>query len=127
LGKYGKCAKAAVDLLKSNKAADPIVAWKKAALETFPDSESSRKKCCPKNAFLGLCEEGLIRGVSAGGYTESKDNKRYALNAVSLLKKNPNLSKNENVLWEKIQGNNAKKHNAQMDVVITLWDNDLIV
>ena len=63
MGKYGKTAVIAVNLLRENKTSDPIKAWELASYQVFPDSESSRSKSCPKNAFLGLCEDGQIRAA----------------------------------------------------------------
>ena len=34
-----------------------------------------------RGAFLGLCEEGLVKGIPAGKYSASKDNKQYAVRA----------------------------------------------
>jgi hypothetical protein len=50
----------------------------------YPTSPTSRKKDCPRGAFLGLCEEGLVKGIPAGKYTASKDNKAYAVRAAAL-------------------------------------------
>lgn len=38
--------------------------YEKAVEEVFPNSKSSQEKSCPKNAFLGLCEEGLVKGIT---------------------------------------------------------------
>jgi hypothetical protein len=126
MGKYGKCARVTVDLVTQGREADPVRAWASAALSIFPDSESSRKKGCPKDAFLGLCETGIVKGITKGKYTRSLLNKKYALDAVNILKKNPRLSDSERALWDAVQGKNRKIHNSQMDVVITLWQDGLI-
>ena len=39
-------------------------AWKEAA-ENIIASDSSRKKVCPKATFIGLCESGLLKNISA--------------------------------------------------------------
>jgi hypothetical protein len=122
---YGLCAKEAV--LNGN---DPINSWK-IAIENNLTSKSSKIKACPKNAFLGLCEEGLVKGIKSGSFFKSKKpnlNKKYAITAVDILKENSNLSKKE--LWGKVSerlnlGN--KRHNSQMDVVLALWEHGLIV
>lgn len=64
------------------KGAHPPDAWDVAAAETFPPGSIGAKKNCPKSAFLGLIDLGLIRGVSPGGFTRSVDNKEYARQAV---------------------------------------------
>lgn len=124
MGKYGKAAVIATDLLSKHKVDAPVKAWELAVDQVFPDSESSRRKGCPKSTFLGLCEDGYISGVERGEYTRSEKNKYYAIKAISLLNSNPMLSEKE--LWELVIDESEKKHNAQMDVVKTLWDNKLI-
>lgn len=103
----------------------PVDAWSRASYEVFPNSESSRKKGCPKSVFLGLCENGLIIGILKGNYTKSKMNKEYALKTISLIEQNKNLLYNEKVLWQNVV-NCDKKHNSQMNVVIDLIENGYI-
>lgn len=124
MGKYGKSAELAANLLISNKISNPIEAWEYAVAEVFPDSESSRAKGCPRSTFLGLCEDGYIIGVEEGSYTRSEKNKSYALKAVSLLNINPEL--NAKSLWRLVIDGADKQHNSQMDVVMTLWNAKLI-
>ena len=126
MGKYGEAAILAVRLFTKSKAGNPVNAWKQAMAQVFPDSQSSRKKSCPKSTFLGLCEEGLVVGVAAGNYTTSIDNKRYALQAVKQLRKNPALVDDGVKLWKTIIGTENKVENSQMDVVISLWRNGLL-
>ena len=90
MNSYGNAAIKAALLLNSGKAISPVTAWDKATTEIFGSNTSGQKKSYPKDAFLGLCEEGLIRNVSKGQYTNSKKNKEYALTAISILKSNPN-------------------------------------
>lgn len=124
MGKYGKIAEIATNLLVSNKASEPINAWELAASQVFPESESSRNKSCPKNSFLGLCEDGYVHGAEQGSYTRAKKNKDYAIKALLLLSVTPNL--NEKELWKSVIDEPDKKYNSQMDVVKTLWDGKLI-
>lgn len=124
MGKYGLAADKAVRLLKQNVVNDPIKAWELAVNDVFPDSESSRQKSCPKNTFLGLCEEGYIDKVDKGNYTRSQINKDYAIQAVLLLSENPMLTEKE--LWNAVIDEPEKKYNSQMDVVKTLWNNKFI-
>ena len=122
--KYGSVAKEAVSISKN-----PIISWEEAVFKHF-SFESSRQKACPRNAFLGLCEAGLVKGIKAGVYLKSKNdnlNKKYAIAAVEKLKENPKLSKKE--LWDKVREKLAlgeKIHNSQMDVVLALWQSNLI-
>ncbi|WP_428740882.1 DUF6979 family protein [Tenacibaculum sp.] len=122
--KYGLVAREAVVIGKN-----PVVSWVESVSKNFT-SKNSKEKGCPKNAFLGLCEVGLIKGIKAGIYLKSKKNnlnKKYAITAVEILKENPTFSKKE--LWNKVRKKLAlgeKKHNSQMDVVLALWENNLI-
>lgn len=122
--KYGSVAKQAAEIGEN-----PVDSWEQAA-STYFSSESSRQKACPRNAFLGLCEAGLVKGIKVGVYLKNKNenlNKKYAIAAVEKLKENPNVSKNE--LWDEVREKLAlgeKAHNSQMDVVLALWQNNLI-
>jgi len=118
---FGKTAKKAVEIIKSENLT-PQEAWKK-SIESFSTSESVRNKGCPKSTFLGLCSEGIVRGVTKGCYTRSIMNKIYAITAYKLLRKDPCLAKDKTKLWEIVieKCNQDIKHSSQMDVVISLW------
>ena len=92
MGKYGQAALNAIVLLNSRKAVDPQDAWEKATAALFGKGTSSQKKSCPKDAFLGLCDSGLIKGMSSPNSTSSVDNKAYSVTAAQLLQANPGLS-----------------------------------
>lgn len=117
MGKYGKAAILAVTLMETNRTQSPREAWELATMEIFGKGTHSQKKGCPRGAFLGLCEEGLVRGISPGKYTESRDNKGYALQGLALLKRDPSFTKSPSALWKAVGIN--KSHNSQMDVVIS--------
>lgn len=125
VSKYGQSAIKAVELIKNNYINDPKEAWEKATIEIFGESSSSQQKGCPRGTFLGLCEEGMVKGVSSGDYCNSQKNKSYAVKAVNLLKQDNEYLNNKQALWHKTVGE-YKAHNNQMDVVIALWENDLI-
>lgn len=124
MAKYGKAAVQAVKYLSEGLSSNPVDAWRRATQMVFPNSITAREKGCPRGAFLGLCEEGLIRGVRGGNYTKSKKNKIYAIKGVEILRENPALENDPKTLWQiVIEG--KKTHNQQMDVVIALWENNL--
>jgi hypothetical protein len=124
MGKYGETAILAAR--EAAKTQNPVDAWKSAAIATFPNSPASREKGCPKSTFLGLCENGLIVGVESGSFTRSPKNKLYALKAVQFLRQDSGLVNNSKKLWKiAIDGAN-KVENSQMDVVISLWLEQLI-
>jgi uncharacterized protein DUF6979 len=104
----------------------PTARWERAMQKLYPTSVAARKKGCPRGAFLGLCEEGLVRGIPAGHYTASKDNKAYAIRAVTLLSKGEQTL-SISALWKAVTDGSEKAHNSQMDVVLALWRNGLIV
>ncbi|AZJ32253.1 hypothetical protein SAMN05444344_3054 [Tenacibaculum mesophilum] len=122
--KYGSAAKQAAEIGEN-----PVDSWEQ-AVSTYFTSESSKQKGCPRNAFLGLCEVGLIKGIKDGVYLKSKRenlNKKYAITAVEILNEIPSFTQKE--LWDKVREKLAlgeKKHNSQMDVVLALWQNNLI-
>lgn len=122
--KYGLSAVDAVKLCQAKPGLSPIDAWELVVARHFPNSPTSRAKCCPRDAFLGLCGEGLVRGIKPGNYTRSLKNKQYALEAVAALRKNPSLDKQS--LWNRVHGSEAKRHNSQMDVVLGLLTSDLL-
>jgi hypothetical protein len=121
---YGDAALKAVELYKKGVKKDPVKAWQ-SAIEQFTKSTSSRKKPCPKSAFLGLCEEGLVSGIPPGTYTTSDKNKAYALRALEALRKKPALAGSSSDLWNNIE-TDAKSDQGEMGVVIALWNAGLI-
>jgi hypothetical protein len=124
--KYGEAAVTAVRLAASGGAQHIVDAWEEAVGRIFPDSPSSRAKNCPRCAFLGLCEEGLVRGVAKGSYTRSKLNKRYAVSAARKLRDRPALADDPDQLWQLVVEGAEKVENSQMDVVVTLWKRGLL-
>ena len=125
MGKYGSVAKNAVDLFRHGNTNTPQAAWDTAAKDKFPGNLSSQNKSCPRDTFLGLCSAGSVVDIPSGHYTTSKKNKQYGIDALNRLKSDPasgNMSSVE--LWREIGGNG--QHNGQMDVVITLWNGNLL-
>jgi hypothetical protein len=128
MGKYGQAAVKAVALLNTRTLDLPREAWNQATIEIFGKGTSSQAKGCPRSAFIGLCEEGLVKGVDAGKYAlKSTKNKDYAIKAINLIKKEPSLTNDMNQLWNQVNAGDSKVHNSQMDVVVTLWKNNLLV
>jgi hypothetical protein len=125
MGKYGDTAIMATKMFLEGRAASPIQAWDSAVRKIFPNRKSSQEKGCPRAAFLGLCENGEINNIPEGSYCQSILNKKYAVDAVRLLRKNHVCSKNENSLWNAVAGRD-KKSNHQIDIVLSLWNTGLI-
>src|SRR5436190_20700289 len=112
MGQYGRVALLARELYVKGTALTPREAWVQAAARII-SSASSREKCCPRDAFLGLCAEGFVQGIPAGDYTRSEENKLYAITAARKLQTSPSLAANKSSLWVKVAG--EKKPNSQMD------------
>jgi len=126
LNEYGKAAVKAVGRIKQ-EGLEPPEAWRK-AVAACCRSPSSQAKSCPRGAFLGLCEEGLISDVRSGTYTRSRKNKEYAVRAVSILRRESARTPPDTAtLWRKVLGDERKTHNNQMDVVLALWNKGFIL
>ena len=120
-GQYGRTAVKAVEYVRAS-GFPPIDAWKMAAAEEI-DNENSRKKGCPRSAFICLCEAGLVDGVStrAGGGRE-----QYASIAVERLRTDHQLSRlSPNALWKRTIGGH-RSHQSEMNVVLALWHQGFI-
>ena len=120
MGQYGEAAKIAAGLMSKKPNTNPVDAWQDAVAQEC-HSESSKKKSCPKGAFLGLCEEGWVSGCIPGIYTRSVKNKEYAIRAANILLENPKLATDGYNLWKLVIDGEKKKSNEQMDVVISLF------
>jgi len=108
----------------------PIEAWNKAVAIEFPNSKSNQLKGCPKNTFLGLCEDGYVKGIDPGKYTRSDLNKGYGITALRILRKKKDIEFTRALLWKEVlkeeDKNIGKQHNSQMNVVLALWNEGLI-
>ncbi len=104
---------------------DPQARWDSAMERLYPTSPVARKKGSPRGAFLGLCEEGLVKGIPAGHYGAANRHKMYAVRAARFL-----IGSAERVsrsaLWSAATESTDEKENGQMDVVLALWNNSLI-
>jgi hypothetical protein len=122
--RYGEAALMAARGRSANT--NPVARWDSAMEALYPTSPTQRRKGCPRAAFLGLCEEGLVKGIPPGHYTASKLSKEYAVHAAALLTEGARKwSIGE--LWRAVSADPEKAHNQQMDVVLALWNNGFIV
>ena len=121
---YAASAILAAKFAKKNRVS-PVIAWENAVKQEFPTSLNNQQKCCPKNTFLGLCEEGLIQGVNGGLYTRSDLNKKYGIVALRILASTRTRSFTPIELWKavltKLNADPSNQHNHQMNVVLALW------
>lgn len=131
MGDYGQAAVKATQLIASGKESSPVTAWDRTTSASFGKGTSSQMKSCPRDAYLGLCESGLVRGIPSGSYTKSQMNKLYSVTAVQLIKAKPSLGNlSERDLWttvlKHLRRNTGKTYNQQMDVVLALFHNGLV-
>jgi hypothetical protein len=128
MNKYAQAALETAKLCSQNKQISPRIAWEQVTSHIFGKGTSSQKKGCPRDAFLGLCEEGLVKDIPAGNYCDSSKNKRYALSAIALLKQDSTISNQPPLLlWKRVMKGEQKVHNSQMDVVSALWNSNLLI
>ena len=123
--RYGEAALMVVRQA-SAAGANPLKLWENAMDKLYSSSLVARRKGGPRGAFLGLCEEGLVKGIPAGEYAASKKHKEYATQAVALLQEG-GQSWSVNALWREVSEDPEAPHGSQMDVVMALWKNDFIV
>lgn len=126
MSNYGEVAVRAVGLVLWEPSVSAPDAWAQAVERVFAHSPSSREKSCPKSAFLGLCEEGVVVGVESGSYTRSRLNRDYALRALEALRKDPTLAGDKNHLWRIATRGRDIQENSQMDVLVALWNAELL-
>ena len=69
---------------------------------------------------------GLVKGIPRGNYTKSVKNKEFALQAIEILKWADKKNYTPKELWAELNIAD-KRSNSQMDVVLALWDADLIL
>lgn len=116
---FSKAAVLAVRSCQADQKKTPVVAWEE-AIAKCSTSRGTRAKVCPREAFLGLCEKRLVTGILADVHANDGENRKYAVCAVMLLRKEPVLANDKHELWRRVVGP-AKAPNGQMDVVLALW------
>lgn len=119
--KYGRAAVRAVELCRTEARMTPPEAWDVATSEMFGAGTPAQCKGCPKSAFLGLCQAGLVVDVPRGDYCRGEKNMGYAVAAAKILGREPALASNLADLWRRSIAGAVKRHNSQMNVVVALW------
>jgi hypothetical protein len=99
--------------------------WSEVVQRLYPTSPTAQRKGGPRQAFLSLCEAGLVKGIPAGQYAAPHRGKTYATRAVSLLEAGTHTTITS--LWAEVTDGEPIAHAGQMDVVLALWKNGLIV
>jgi hypothetical protein len=98
------------------------MAWD-SAVRQHSDSPSSQEKGCPRDAFLVLCEAGLVKSVPPGNHGAPRENVngRYAVDAYHLLKANPKFASDTKALWNANPDRTATHGNGQLDVLLMMY------
>ncbi|EPF16736.1 Uncharacterised protein [Cedecea davisae] len=80
---------------------------------------------CPRCAFIGLCEEGMVKGIKPGRYGLRKNNKNkaYAIAAANMILSGQ--ASDKKVIWRKITETEIQAHD-QVNIVIALHNNGLL-
>ncbi|MBA0188277.1 hypothetical protein F9U39_01355 [Pectobacterium versatile] len=129
MGIYGETAVAVVTVFDNFNKPDPKECWEY-SITHFTGSKESQKKGCPKSAFLGLCQDGYVKGIPKGNYLPpDSPNKAYAVVAAERLLSEPAKKYSKSDLWKKATEHfdeAAKNQNGQMDVVLALKDAGLL-
>lgn len=120
MNKYAKVALMVVSDCAGKANPDVRTSWSNAinVLNAYDEG-------CPKVAFIGLCSEGMIKGIPAStyGYKREAKNKRYAVDAAKLLLCGHDLDVSS--IWEKVTDKKIV-HHGQIDIVISLYQAHLL-
>jgi hypothetical protein len=125
MNQFAEAAKRAVKFYLEHTVASPDEAWQE-AINGLSTSNNVRKKSCPRNTFLGLCSDGIIKGIPSDDYNDPNNFERfYARKAVEILRNNSSLADFPRKLWMEI-GNGDKCYDSQMDIVGVLWKEGML-
>jgi len=120
MNKYAKAALMVATDCAGKTSPDIRTAWDAAisVLDAYDEQ-------CPKIAFIGLCSEGMIKGIPANSYGLKREtkNKRYAVDAARLLLAGHDMDLSS--LWEKVTDEKIV-HHGQISIVISLYKAELL-
>ncbi|MGM3225705.1 DUF6979 family protein [Dickeya zeae] len=92
--------------------------------------KSAREKPCPRTAFLGLCEDGYVKGIAPKKYLLRKGkNKDYAIAGAKIILNHFEKEYLPKELWVMIKETIPTRpdtYNKQMHVVLALKDEGLL-
>ena len=127
---WANAAVYAVNIIKDQNLS-PEEAWFK-AISTYTKSYETRIKQCPKHVLVDLYYHNKLK-LDRPIHHVRQDltiNGRYALKAIELLIKDRSLANNKNELWTRtmleLKEHPNKTKNGQMDIVIALYDKNLL-
>ena len=125
MGMYGRAAITAAGMLKQGSPSNPEAAWGRAIARETKSSES-RRKSCPRGAFLELCAAGVIPGCEARPSLLRGSNGDYAVRMLEAIRADEQVLADRERLWRIAAGRAKKKENGQIDVVASLWREGMI-
>ena len=113
----------------------PLDAWTEVLRRTYAGKqlENQLQHTCPKWAFSGLCNRGVVAGVSPGSCEEAvtKNSAEFALRALELVSKDGALLHNKRELRRRVfgipQSPGYRQPNGEVDVLLGLWEARLVV
>ena len=98
MGMYGRAATRAARMLEQGSPANPEAAWDRAIARETKSSES-RRKSCPRGAFLELCSAGVIQECQAQPSLSLGANGEYALRILKAIRSDEELLSDRKRLW----------------------------
>jgi uncharacterized protein DUF6979 len=125
MGQHGRIAHHVVRRVVAD-GVNPETTWAEVAAELYGNSPALQMHGSACSTFLGLCAAGFVVGVPVGEYQHSARDKNYGLEAVKILGEEPTLVFDQDTLWRHVLKGRDVRHNAQMDVVCTLYRANLI-
>lgn len=124
MGQYGEAA--VQTALNYSTEKDLKSEWTR-QLSALTSGPESIKKNCPRNVFLGLCEEGLIKNIPAKSYGAGGINKARALGLLEIAKLDSEVSVAECYRRYRAKDSNLPAgENGRADVVLSLLKANLI-
>ncbi len=93
--KYGQAAVNAVSISKIQNFS-PSDAWDKSC-KALGTTQKAKYKPCPRTVFLGLCEQGYVKGISKGKYLKRND--QFLINKYRALALRENIFSQYNGQW----------------------------
>lgn len=75
---------------------------------------------------MGLCEEGVVKGVPPGDYRAAAASKRHAIRACMMLCAEPDLRSHLEKLRKKVYDGTKRQERSELDVVLGLWHADAV-
>lgn len=124
MSKYGEVAVHAIELLQANPT-HPGGDQEKSCRDAWNQViNSSSEKVCPRTTFLALCATGDIKKIDKFDHSRPTSNRKHALDALNYLRCNKSDIPDAKTLWKLVAG--GKTHNNQMDVVLSIWNKELI-